>query len=83
MWWSCFGSGFDRAVADLSGFTRIWLLSWFHRNTSWRPMVMPRVAPPGVADCLPPAHRNVRIPSDDPVRLFEWNACASRIGPVT
>ncbi|MBL9174575.1 MAG: SAM-dependent methyltransferase, partial [Verrucomicrobiales bacterium] len=39
------GCGFDRAVSDLAGFTRIWLLSWFHRNTTWRPMVMPPRGP--------------------------------------
>lgn len=33
-------------LKDLAGFTRVWLIWWFHRNESWRPMVMP---PRGVA----------------------------------
>jgi tRNA-Thr(GGU) m(6)t(6)A37 methyltransferase TsaA len=35
------GRGFERALADLEGFDRIWLVWWFHRNTTWRPQVMP------------------------------------------
>lgn len=33
------GHGYERALADLEGFERIWLIWWFDRNTSWRPMV--------------------------------------------
>lgn len=32
---------FDLALQDLAGFERIWLISWFDRNTSWRPRVLP------------------------------------------
>lgn len=39
------GCGFEEALSDLAGFSRIWLLSWFHRNASWRPMVMPPRGP--------------------------------------
>ncbi len=35
------GHGFERALSDLAGFERIWLVWWFHRNKSWRPMVLP------------------------------------------
>ena len=39
------GKGFERALQDLSGFDRIWLLWWFHRNPNWRPQVMPPRGP--------------------------------------
>ncbi len=29
------------ALADLEGFTRIWLVCWFDRNSNWRPCVLP------------------------------------------
>lgn len=32
---------FEQALQDLDGFERIWLVWWFHRNDSWRPMVLP------------------------------------------
>jgi tRNA-Thr(GGU) m(6)t(6)A37 methyltransferase TsaA len=32
---------FEAALRDLSGFSHIWLIWWFHRNNSWRPCVMP------------------------------------------
>lgn len=34
-------SGFERALRDLNGFDRIWLIWWFHRNRTWRPLVRP------------------------------------------
>lgn len=33
------------AVQDLDGFTRIWLVWWFHRNRGWRPLVLPPRGP--------------------------------------
>lgn len=33
--------GFDQALRDLAGFDRIWLIWWFHRNSTWRPVVLP------------------------------------------
>lgn len=33
--------GFERALEDLAGFERIWIVWWFHRNSNWRPMVRP------------------------------------------
>lgn len=32
---------FEAALADLEGFTRIWLLFWFHQAKSWQPKVQP------------------------------------------
>jgi tRNA (adenine37-N6)-methyltransferase len=33
--------GFDVALRDLASFDRIWLVWWFHRNSNWRPLVLP------------------------------------------
>ena len=33
--------GYRQALQDLAGFSRIWLVWWFHRNTTWRPLVLP------------------------------------------
>lgn len=35
------GKGFDVAVRDLATFDRIWLIWWFHKNSTWRPLVLP------------------------------------------
>jgi len=35
------GNQFHVAVQDLASFDRIWLIWWFHRNESWRPLVLP------------------------------------------
>ena len=35
------GLGFEDAVQDLEGFSHIWVIAWFDRNTSWRPKVTP------------------------------------------
>jgi tRNA-Thr(GGU) m(6)t(6)A37 methyltransferase TsaA len=35
------GLDLQTAVRDLEGFDRIWLIWWFHRNTSWKPLVLP------------------------------------------
>ena len=37
--------GYEQALQDLAGFERIWLLSWFHRNDNWRPLVLPPRGP--------------------------------------
>lgn len=39
------GSGYEQALRDLAGFSRVWLLWWFHRNTEWRPLVLPPRGP--------------------------------------
>lgn len=35
------GLNFEVALADLEGFSRIWLLWWFHQSQGWRPKVLP------------------------------------------
>ncbi|MBL9203992.1 MAG: tRNA (N6-threonylcarbamoyladenosine(37)-N6)-methyltransferase TrmO [Opitutaceae bacterium] len=35
----------EAGLRDLAGFSRIWLLWWFHRNTTWRPSVLPPRGP--------------------------------------
>lgn len=32
---------FEVALSDLQGFSRIWLVWWFHRHKNWRPKVLP------------------------------------------
>ena len=39
------GPEFEGALRDLEGFTRVWLIWWFHRNDTWRPMVLPPRGP--------------------------------------
>jgi tRNA (adenine37-N6)-methyltransferase len=39
------GCDYEQALQDLAGFERVWLLSWFHRNDSWRPLVLPPRGP--------------------------------------
>ena len=33
--------GYEQALQDLAGMERVWLVWWFHRNTDWRPLVLP------------------------------------------
>jgi len=35
------GQNFEQAVGDLDGFSHIWLLFQFHRNSHWKPVVQP------------------------------------------
>lgn len=39
------GRHLDAAVCDLEGFSRVWLLWWFHLNPGWRPKVLPPRGP--------------------------------------
>lgn len=39
------GHGFELALRDLEGFSRIWLVWWFHRNKSWKPLALPPRGP--------------------------------------
>lgn len=32
---------FEQALEDLSGFERVWIISWFDRNPAWKPKVLP------------------------------------------
>jgi tRNA-Thr(GGU) m(6)t(6)A37 methyltransferase TsaA len=36
---------FEQALEDLSGFEKIWIVSWFHRNENWKPKVLPPRGP--------------------------------------
>jgi tRNA-Thr(GGU) m(6)t(6)A37 methyltransferase TsaA len=38
------GNNFEQALADLSGFERIWVIYCFHLNNNWKPLVRPPVA---------------------------------------
>lgn len=35
------GRHLEVALSDLDGFSRIWLIWWFHKNSDWRPKVLP------------------------------------------
>lgn len=35
------GHRYEDGLRDLEGFERVWLVWWFDRNTTWRPMVLP------------------------------------------
>jgi len=35
------GHNFEQALLDLTGFECIWIISWFHQNSTWRPKVTP------------------------------------------
>ncbi|MCX6920723.1 MAG: tRNA (N6-threonylcarbamoyladenosine(37)-N6)-methyltransferase TrmO [Verrucomicrobia bacterium] len=39
------GDKYQKALQDLVGFERIWLIWWFHRNKDWRPQVLPPRGP--------------------------------------
>jgi tRNA (adenine37-N6)-methyltransferase len=39
------GQNFEQALSDLAGFSRVWLVWWFHRNTEWRTRVLPPRGP--------------------------------------
>jgi tRNA (adenine37-N6)-methyltransferase len=32
---------FEQALADLEGFEYVWVIFWFHENTTWKPKVLP------------------------------------------
>ncbi len=39
------GKNYESALIDLDTWSHIWVLFWFHANTSWRPMVLPPRSP--------------------------------------
>ena len=39
------GCQYEEALQDLAGFSRVWVVWWFHRNTEWRPKVLPPRGP--------------------------------------
>jgi tRNA-Thr(GGU) m(6)t(6)A37 methyltransferase TsaA len=70
------------ALQDLSGFSRIWLIWWFHRNDTWRPLVLPPRGPSqrrGVFATRSP-HRPNPI-GMTPVKLLGVDGCNLLLGP--
>lgn len=39
------GMNFDQALADLEGFSYIWVIYWMHLNQGWNPTVIPPRSP--------------------------------------
>jgi tRNA-Thr(GGU) m(6)t(6)A37 methyltransferase TsaA len=39
------GHNYEQALHDLAGFSRVWLIWWFHRNSTWRTQVIPPRGP--------------------------------------
>jgi len=39
------GMNFDQALADLEGFTHLWVIYWMHLNKGWNPTVIPPRSP--------------------------------------
>lgn len=74
--------GYEDGLRDLEGFDRIWLIFWFDRNTTWRPLVLPPRGPKqrrGVFATRSP-HRPNPI-GLTPVRLLDIDGLILKIGP--
>jgi tRNA (Thr-GGU) A37 N-methylase len=70
----------EQALQDVAGFDRVWLLWWFHRNETWRPLVLPPRGPSqrrGVFATRSP-HRTNPL-GMTPVRLLGVEARAERV----
>ncbi len=71
----------EGALRDLAGFSRIWLVWWFHRNQNWRPMVLPPRGPARRRGVL--ATRSPHRPNPigiSPVQLLGVAGLTLRIG---
>jgi tRNA-Thr(GGU) m(6)t(6)A37 methyltransferase TsaA len=76
------GRDFEAALQDLAGFGRIWLLWWFHRNSNWRPLVLPPRGPAQRRGVF--ATRSPHRPNPlglTPVRLLGIEGLTLRLGP--
>lgn len=76
------GQNYEQALADLAGFDRVWLVWWFHRNTTWRPQVIPPRGPQkrrGVFATRSPHRPNAL--GLTPVRLLGVEGRVLRLGP--
>jgi tRNA-Thr(GGU) m(6)t(6)A37 methyltransferase TsaA len=76
------GRGYGTALRDLAGFDRIWLLWWFHRNTAWRPLVLPPRGPARRRGVF--ATRSPHRPNPlglTPVRLLGIDGLTLHLGP--
>ncbi len=75
------GMNFEQALQDLAGFDRVWLLWWFHRNETWRPLVLPPRGPSRRRGVL--ATRSPHRPNPlgmTPVRLLGVEGRTLRLG---
>ena len=73
---------FRQGLQDLQGFTRIWLIWWFHRNDTWRSLVLPPRGPAnrrGVFATRSP-HRPNAI-GMTPVKLLGIDGFQLHLGP--
>jgi tRNA (adenine37-N6)-methyltransferase len=76
------GHSFEQALQDLKGFSRIWLLWWFHRNETWKPLVQPPRGPKhkrGVFATRSPHRPNAL--GLTPVQLLEIKGRTLFLGP--
>lgn len=76
------GPGIREALRDLNGMERIWLIWWFHRAESWRPLVLPPRGPSqrrGVFSTRSP-HRPNPI-GMTPARLLGMEGLRLLLGP--
>jgi tRNA-Thr(GGU) m(6)t(6)A37 methyltransferase TsaA len=77
------GQNFELALQDLAGFERIWVISWFDRNSTWRPRVMPPRGPAvrrGVFATRSPHRPNpIGLTS---VRLYSVEGLVLETGPL-
>lgn len=74
--------GIREALRDLEGMDRVWLLWWFHRAESWRPLVLPPRGPSqrrGVFSTRSP-HRPNPI-GMTPTRLLGFEGLRLLLGP--
>lgn len=76
------GFDYEQALQDLEGFSRVWLVWWFHLNDSWKPQVIPPRGPQkkrGVFATRSP-HRPNPI-AITPVQLLGVSGRTLRLGP--
>jgi tRNA-Thr(GGU) m(6)t(6)A37 methyltransferase TsaA len=76
------GANFEQALQDLAGFDRVWLLWWFHRNETWRPLVLPPRGPAKRRGVF--ATRSPHRPNPlgmTPVRLLQVKGRTLLLGP--
>jgi len=77
------GHNFEQALRDLDGFERVWIIWWFHKNSTWNPVVLPPRGPNkkrGVFATRSPHRPNpIGITS---VPLLEIKGRKLKIGPV-
>lgn len=76
------GHGYEQALQDLEGFSRVWLIWWFHRNESWKPQVIPPRGPKKKRGVF--ATRSPHRPNPmgmTPVRLLRVEGLRLILGP--